>query len=625
MDKSVLPYYERELRFVRELGAEFAHRFPKVAGRLGITELACADPQVERLFQGFSFLAGRVQQRLDAEFPRFTQQLMARVYPHYLAPTPSMTVVQFVVDPMKRTLGAGFTVERDTVLRARAATQGGTPCEFRTAHTVQLLPIEIESVEYTSVLRDISDLRLPGQEPIKALLRLRLRSRNERFDGLRLSALPLFLRGSDAISARLYEQLITSVSTIVMRWGQLSSDVAVSSEMRPVRPLGFDDEQALLPHTASAFQGYRLLQEYFAFPTRFDFVELTGLAQGMARCQRDWLELILPLTSFDPMLEGAIDAERVLLFATPAINLFPVVCPRIPLSRRNQELHIVPERARPLDYEVHTLTRVVAYATDSKLDRELDPLYAMRGGLDPKAEQACYALERRPIVASPEQLRRESRSHYPGSEVFLNLVEPRGANAATFRSNVRQLGVHALCTNRGLPLLMSFGQGGNDFELKSGVPTEGVRCLVGPSEPRSTVVEGDLAWRLVNHLSLNYLSLCREVGGAEAIRELLASHAQLGDPVLRRQVQGLRGIGSVPVVRPLPAPGPRSFVRGLEIQLECEDQAFAGHGVFTLASVLSAFFAKYASTNSFTETVLTTRERGEVYRFPTQAGRRHML
>jgi type VI secretion system protein ImpG len=626
MDPRLVEYYERELRFVRELGAEFARRFPKLAGRLGLSELACADPHVERLLQGFAFTAGRVHMQLDAEFPLFTQQLIELIYPHQAAPTPSMAVVQFAVDPTKSSLGDGFVVERDTVLRARAATRDGTPCEFRTAHAVDLLPIELESVEYTSVLADIVELRLPSPEPIKALLRMRLRSHNMRFDRLRLDALPLFLPGSDEISARFYEQLITSANHVVMRWGSAASrDFALSSEARPVRPHGFEDEQALLPRTARSWHGYRLLQEYFAFPARFDFIELAGLAQGLARCTSDRVELLVPLTRFDPTLEGTIDRARMALFATPAINLFPLSCPRIPLAGRNRELTIVPDRTRPLDFEVHSLTRVAAHLLDSDVEHELKPHYAVRSGLEQDAELVRYTLERRPAAFAVQPRGTGSRSSYSGSELLLSLSEPSGAGRGARRHNLRQLSVDALCTNRDLPLLLSLGQGGNDFEVRSGAPIEHVCCIAGPTTPRSTPVDGDLAWRLISQLSLNYLSLCQEAGGAQAMREMLGLYAQLGEPTLARQVEGLRGISSAPVIRPLPVPGPRMFARGLEIRLDCDEQAFSGHGVFTLASVLSAFFPKYAPSNSFTETVLFTPDRGEVYRWPTQPGLRHVL
>lgn len=622
MDTRLLPYYERELRYLRELGAEFAQHFPKIAGRLGVSELACADPHVERLLEGVAFLSARVHLKLDAEYPRFTQHLMELVYPHYLAPTPSMTVLQLVPDVRESAVAGGFVVPRGSVLRAPTAQRDAALCEYRSAHAVELWPIEIESVEYTSVLQAVADVRLPTREPLKALLRIRLKTRpGLRFDALQLRSLPLFLRGGDEISARLYEQLMTSAAGLVMRWGPSASEhLAVSSAAQPVRALGFDAEHALLPQGPRSFQGYRLLQEYFAFPSRFDFVELQGLEAGVTRCAAERLELLVPLTRYDSALEGAVDASRVLPFATPAINLFPRRCDRLPLPDRSHELHVVPDRTRPLDFEVHTITRVAAHLPGRDGELEFAPMYAQRA-----RGPAHYALERKPRMLSFQQRRLGTRTPYAGSEVFLSLVEQGGPKP---HGRARQLGVDALCTNRDLPLLLAGDAGRPEFRLQSAAPVSAVRCLAGPTTPRSAPLDGDTSWRLISHLSLNYLSLCQDTDGSgEPLRELLALYARLGDPGLVRQVEGIRGVSSESVVRPIPASvaGPRGFARGLAVTLECEEQAFTGHGVFALASVLAVFFAKHAAINSFTETVLSTRERGEIHRWPTLPGLRQAL
>ena len=624
MDRRLLQYYERELRFVRELGAEFARRFPKVAGRLGITELACDDPHVERLFQGFAFLAAGVGQRLDAEFPQFTSNLMEAVYPQHLGPTPSMAVVEFEPSAQAGSLTSGYTVPRGTVLRTRNNTRGVPGCEYRTGHSVELWPIAIEEVEYTSVLKDIADLHIPSQRPVRGLLRVRLRTSHGRpFNQLSLQKLALHLRGNDERSARLYEALIAQSASLVMRWGHNPSlHTARSSAGQPVQPLGFQDEQALLPCGPAAFRGYRLLQEYFAFPSRFQFVELTGLETGVARCDRDRLDLLIPLMQHDDSLQGAVDKDRLLLYTTPVVNLFPLACDRIALADGVRDLHVVPNRARPLDFEVHSITRVAFTLQGTSQEVELLPQRSMRGRFEREGgERLHYALDRRPRLVGLDEPRVGQRAGYAGSEVYLKVVE--GLSAAFGGS--RQLSVNALCTNRDLPLRLLLGRGGNDFSLESGAPVEVARCVAGPSAPRSSPVEGATAWHMISELTQNYLGVCQEAGGAAALRELLHLYAQLGDPQLRRQPEGVRSVSATPVIRPMPAPGPRSFVRGLEIRVDCEEQAFAAHGVFTLASVLSEFFAKHASIHSFTELVLSTRERGEIHRWPAVAGLRHTL
>jgi type VI secretion system protein ImpG len=625
MDPRFLEYYERELRYLRELGAEFAQQFPKIAGRLGLSEHECADPHVERLLEGFGFMAARVHLKLDAEFPRFTQHLMELVYPHFLAPTPSMTVVQFEASTREGALQDGFVLPRDTVLRTRRSRQDLTACEYRTKRVVKLWPVEIEQVEYTSVLRDLSDMRWPLASQAKALLRIRLRATaGLRFDQIALENLPLFVRGGDEIASRLYEQLVTSHLGLALKPVTPAGGFELSSATRPVRPIGFDDDEALLPYCARSFHGYRLLHEYFAFPQRFSFVELAGLEQGVRRCASDTIDLLIPLSRYEPLLETNVDAGRLVLFAAPAINLFPRECDRVHLSDRSHEVHVVPDRTRPLDLEVHSITKVAAYSTGADVEREFSPLYSARGRLSPQRKPSHYSVQRRPRMLSSQQRRNGSRSIYAGSELFLTLVDGEQASHA---GDLRQLGVTALCTNRDLPMLLTLGQGGNDFVVQSGAPVDAVRCIAGPSAPRPAALDGDVAWRLISHLSLNYLSLCDGGRGKaiEPLREMLSLYAELGDPQLRPQVEGLSSVSSTPVTRPLPGAGALSFGRGIEVSLECDERAFQGSGVFTLASVLSQFFAKYASINSFTETVLRTRERGEVFRWPTTAGLRPAL
>lgn len=612
VDRKLLQYYEQELRFVRELGSEFARKFPKVAGRLGMGDVTNDDPHVERLYQGFAFFAGRVRRQLDAEFPALTESLLERVYPHHLKPTPSIAVVRFQPTLSDGSLTSGFVVPRGTDLRVRSRLAPGSACQYRTAHAVKLWPIVIESVAYTSVLSAISDVRVPAREPIRALLSIRLRVAGGRtFNQLRLQSLPLYLGGSDEVSTRLYEALIKHAGTLVLRWGPRPSEhVAFGDNPESTKQYGFDDDQALLPGVPAAFRGCRLLHEYFAFPARFRSVELVGLGAGISRCTTDKLEIIVPLTQHDPTLEGPLHAERIQLFATPVVNLFSRRCDLSLGQSKDTEIHIVPDRTQPLDLEVHSITRVAARLAGRDEPLEYHPVHA---DVDAGSSslRSRYTIERRARVPHEEEHRSGSRTDYLGSEVFLKLIEPHAED--------RQLVVHALCTNRDLPLLLG-KEGRCEFTLSSGAPVDSVQCIAGPSSPRQSVHDGDMAWQLVSHLNLNYLSLNDTTGGSQAIRDVLALYASLGDPLLKREVDGLRAIDCQSVIGPFPQPGPRTFVRGLEVHLHFEEQAFA-HGVLTLATVLANLFAKQASAHSFAQTVVHWRERGEVYRLPAMIGR----
>lgn len=621
----MLRYYERELQHVREMGAEFAREFPKVAGRLGLEGFECADPYVERLLESFGFMAARVQLKLDSEFPTFTQHLLELVYPHYLAPTPSMAVVRFTPNAREGSLADGVVVPRDTVMRSRLGKREQTTCEYWTKHDVQLWPIELRRVQYTTVLGELNQVRLPGPRRARAMLRLQLNTTSGvRFDQLSLDRLPLFLSGGDATAMRLYEQLSASTIAVVGRTASKPSPAYAVVAGEGARPIGFDDDQALLPYGPRSFQGYRLLHEYFAFPSRFMFVELADLASVVRKCAETELELLVVLDREEPMLEGVVDTSRVLTYCTPAINLFPRQADRVHLSDREHEYHVVPDRTRPLDLEVHSVTHVVGYGTRAESEREFVPLYSVwdQGRLD--EHPAYFTMQRQPRMLSARAQQLGARSTYVGSEVFLSLVDGR---EGPFSHDLRQLGVQTLCTNRDLPLHMSVGQGDTDFTLQSGAPIDSARCVAGPSPPRASHAQGETAWRLISHLSLNYLSLCNtdDQQGAAALRELLGLYADLGDPATSKQVHGLRSVGSRPIVRPLFGSGPVCLIRGIEVNLECDESAFQGTGAFLLGVVLERFFAKYVAINSFTETTLRTLQRGEIVRWPMKSGQRPVL
>jgi type VI secretion system protein ImpG len=216
------------------------------------------------------------------------------------------------------------------------------------------------------------------------------------------------------------------------------------------------------------------------------------------------------------------------------------------------------------------------------------------------------------------------RSSYVGSEVFASLVD---AEQAPLSTELRQLGVEALCTNRDLPLLMSLGSGSTDFSWDFSGPVDAVRCVSGPSKPRPSPVDGDTHWRLISHLTLNYLSLSNSDGGegAVALRELLGLYAFLNEDHVRKEIEGVVSVASKPIYRRIATAGGSAFGRGLEIALDFDESLYEGSGCFLLGAVLEQFLGKYVSLNSFTETVVRTVDRGEIIRWPMRSGRRQIL
>ncbi len=624
MDPRLLHYYNRELQHVRETCGEFAKDYPKIAGRLGLEGFECADPYVERLIEGFAYMAARVQLKVDAEFPGFTQRLLDMVYPDYLAPTPSMGIVQFAPDMSQGTLNEGVVLPCGTVLRSLLDKGAQTPCEYRTAHEVTLWPIALGACRYLGSTAEVGARGIAELRGVKAGLQMRLETTaGVSFDRSMLGVLALYLRGGDPVATQLYEQLVANAVAVVVQPTRGDDKWREVIDKPSIRPLGFADEQALLPHGPRSFHGHRLVREYFAFAERFMFVEL-NLGAALRRCADTEVEIVVLFDRAAPPLVDAVDAARFALFCTPVINLFPKRADRIHISGRQNEFHVVPDRSRPLDFEVYGITSVVGHGTGNAPACVFSPFYECSDATDFRQHGAYYTVQREQRVVSSRQRRVGPRSSYIGSETFVALVD---ADEAPFRSDLRQLALETLCTNRDLPLDMPVGVGKTDLTLDIHAPVQSGRFVAGPTEPRPTIAKREMAWRLISHLSLNYLSLANadDRQGAAALREMLGLHAVATDSAVQKQIDGVRSIVANPIHRRLPSPGPITFGRGLEVVLTFDETAFEGIGAFLLGSVLARFFARYVSINSFTETVLKTQSRGEIMRWPATMGQRHAL
>ncbi len=626
MDPRLLHYYKNELEYVREIGAEFALEYPKIAGRLGMSGLDVSDPYVERLLEGFAFLTARVQLKLDAEFPRFTQQLLECLFPIYLAPVPSMVMVHLQPIGADPALLAGVEVQRGTVLRSLLGKGDQTTCEYRTAHKVTLWPLQVQEAQYVGSPRDLAAFALPEVANLRAGIRLRLQTLGKAtFGQLPLRSLPLFLQGPEDLPMHLHEQLLANTIAVVVRpaskpvpWQRQLPDGAVQA-------VGFQDHEALLPLAPRAFQGHRLLQEYFTFPERFRYIELRGL-DAATRAAGDARELDV-FFLFDrpaPRLENNVDPSRFCLFTTPAINLFEKRCDRIHLDPTQPDYHVVPDRSRPLDFEVHSLLEVTGHGTADEQEQAFRPLYGTDDFALPGIDQRYYTIERRQRRQTQAPRPGGPRSSYVGSEIFLTLTD---SQLPPFDPALAQLAVRAMCSNRDLPLLMPLGQLQTDFTMEATAPVQGVRCIAGPTRPRPSLAHGDTAWRLIDQLTLNYVTLVDQDSrqGAVALRELLAVYGDSTDRHVQKQVQGVRSVRCEPVARRLPTPGPLAFGRGLLITLTCDESQFEGSSAYLLGCVLERFFARSVSLNSFTETVLHTVERGEIARWPPRIGNRQLL
>ena len=624
MDRRLLDLYNRELAHLRAMGAEFAKEYPKIAGRLGgLDEFQqCQDPFVERLIEGFAFLAARVQLKLSAEFPRFTQSLLETIYPHYLAPTPSMCIVQFEPDLSEKGLADGFLIPRGSSLYSMLGESEQTRCEYQIAHDVTLWPIQVSQANYYT--RELPSLGLPNLPDVKAGIRIRIQSpAGLPLSQVKMDSLTLHLVGVGEVPMRLYEQFFANAVAVVVQPATKPIKWQKVLDASCIRRVGFENSQKLLPYDARSFRGYRLLHEYFAFPQRFMFVELTDLGGAIRRCDENQLDVIILFRELSAGLEGIVSADNLRLFCSPAINLFEKRLDRILVSDKFSEFHVVPDRTRSQDFEVYKITKVVGYGARSDQLQEFPPFYLAKDLGD--SGTGYYVVNRVPRhLAQASGLRRQRSRTYAGSEVYLSLVD---STSAPYSDDLKQLGVEALCTNRDLPLHMPIGVGASDFTMDETAPCTSIRCLGVPTSPKPSYAEGETAWRIINHLSLNYLSLTNtnEREGASALRDILRLYGSTADPQTRKQIDGVRSISCRPTNRRIITSGSIAFARGLEMTVTLDEASFEGSGVFLLGAVLEQFFAGYVSINSFTETIVKTLERGEIMRWAMRGGCRPIL
>lgn len=614
MDPRLLDHYREELAHLREMGAEFARDFPKIASRLAMDGTEVADPYVERLLEGFAFLAARVQAKQEAEHPRLVSHLVESLHPGFDAPVPSMAVMRMSVDVSDPNLARGFRLPRGSAVISELPRGQDTRCEFRTAHALTLWPVEIVDVRCFARAVDPAWRAVPALHGAAGGLRVRLRvGGGQSWGALGLDRLAFHIAAPDDVAWRLHEAVLgTGLGTWVA--GPPGTESLQWRDAGSLRPLGFGEEEALLPETLHRFSGHRLLQELAAMPQRFLFFEVTDLAHRLARVAGDTVELVLPFSRADASLEAVVDAGSLALHCVPAVNLFPRRLDRVPVGPDRWEHHVVPDRTRPMDFEVHHLLSVTGFG-GGEGPQAFHPLYATHHDA-PSDAPGFYTVRREPRVLSARQQSQGPRSAYIGDEVYVSLVDPRHA---PYRDDLRQLSVTAAVTNRDLPTLLPRDAGAAPgsppaWRLDTPGPVLRVDALRGPTRPLARHPVGDPGWRLVGLLTLNQWPWLDESPerAAATLRRLLALCGPPDDPAWRRQVDGVRRLEARSVVRRLPFDGPLSFGAGAELTLTVDELAFQGASAFALGAVLERWFARDAAINTFTQLRLDSLQRGRV-------------
>jgi type VI secretion system protein ImpG len=613
MRDDVLLYYERELTYLREVGAQFAGKYPKIAARLMLEESKeSEDPHVERLLEAFAFLAARVHLKLDDDFPEITEALLGIVYPHFIRPVPSMSIVELHLDMERGKLTTGLEIDSGTVLYSRPV--GGVPCKFRTCYDTTVWPVSVTGAEWTS----------PNQlrPPLRALdaayaLRLAVTSAPDApLPKLELDRLRFHLTGENNLVHALYELLCSKLTRIVVRDPSNPKVPPVTLPAGSLRPVGFAEDEGMAPYPLRSHIGYRILQEFFAFPSKFLFVDVTGLDTVWGAGFRNNAELIFLFSSAGDeeraqRLEIGISPKTFRLGCVPIVNLYPQTTEPILLDQRKYEYEIKPDIRRPAATEVFSLDEVASIDSDTHEIVTYRPFYSYRQEAA-GARNECYWIANR---------RASHRLNDDASDMYISLVDRSGRTAFP---DVDTLTVRTTCTNRNLPARLPFGNADGDFELEGSTPIKSIVALTKPTLPLRPPTSKMALWHLVSHLSLNHLSLVED--GRDALQQILRLYDFTESPFAQKMIEGITALKSRPHFAPIVAEHGVTFARGTRVELELDEEQFVGGGVYLFASVIEHFLALYATLNSFTQLSASSRQRKEVIReWPPRAGQKILV
>ncbi len=613
MRDDLLLYYERELDYLRKSAAQFAEKHPKVASRLVLEPTKCEDPHVERLLEAFAFLAARVHLKLEDEFPEITEALLTVVYPQLVRPIPSLSVVEFQLDPEKGKLTSGLKIDRNAQLYSKPIS--GVPCTFRTCYDTTLWPITVTAAEWNAPSR-----LKPAVKTSDSAWAIRLElqcARDVSFTSLKPDKLRFYLDGESGLVNILYELLFSRLNRIQIR------DLTPGSRLAPVNlpasalnAVGFAPDEGMVPYPSASFAGHRLLMEYFAFPEKFFFVDLCGLEAVAAAGFKDTIEVIFLLSEVEgsgrvQRLELELSKKTFRLGCAPIVNLFPQTAEPIQLNQRRAEYSVVPDVRRPYSVEIFSVDQVTAINSQSQKITNFEPFYSLRHSAR-RDDRACFWLARRRPSARPND---------DGTDISLSLVD---LSLSTVEPDATVLSVRTTCTNRDLPSRLPFGNQDSDFELEGAAAMKRIVALRKPTAPVRPALGKGVLWRLVSHLSLNYLSLVAE--GKDALQEILRLYDVGRTAYSQNVIQSILQINSRPHFARLVSEQGVSFARGLRIEMEIDEDQFTGGGAFLFAAVLDRFFGLAASLNSFTQLSVKTPQRKEgLHEWEPRSGRRMLV
>ncbi|MDB5920918.1 MAG: vasA [Massilia sp.] len=597
--EELLPYYERELGFLRRYSREFSERYPKIAGRLLIAGEVCEDPHIERMIESFALLNARVSKRLDDDYPQFTEALFEVLYPHYLRPFPSCSIARFDFGGGAAQLSTAGEMPRGTELSTRPVNGGA--CTFRTAYPVTMAPVALTRARFSAILDAPEAVAAPPGATSSLSLTIETTA-DLALANLGLASLRVFIDGEPSFCAALRDALFMRT---VKGYAEVDHNRRwIALPKIPVSPAGFAEDESLIPYPARSHPAYRFLTEYFCFPEKFNFFDIdlaaicTALPAGARKFTLHLALAGLRSDSNNARMLGTLSVNNVLLGCTPVVNLFSQHGVPIRLTHTTESYPVLADGRRAHAYDIYSIDSVKLVRETPQGESVVDfhPFYSLRHGQTPEKNGHYWVMRRNEVIATSS----------PGFETAMSIVDIDFDPAA---SETDTLSLELTCTNRDLPASLTYGVAGGDLFLAGGSNVRAISFLRKPT-PAYRFLRGRGAhWRLISHLSLNHLSLSG--GGLEAFREMLTLYDLPRSAISQRQISGIDAISHKPATAWMPGNPFPCLVRGVEVGLTIDEEAFVGSGIHAFAHIVECFLGLYVHANSFTGLVVISKKNGE--------------
>ncbi|MBA5607400.1 type VI secretion system baseplate subunit TssF [Duganella sp. FT3S] len=608
----LIPYYEAELALLRRNMRAFGERFPGLASKMELSGGICKDPHIERMMEGTALLAARVSKRMDDDFPLFTESLLEMLYPHYLRCFPPCSIAQLDLRHTKAEAAEEvITVPRGAVMKSLQ--EQGVKCLFSTANDVLLAPLAVTGARFHAVI-DAPHATGLGAGVSSSIGITISCTGPASLAGLTLPRLRLFIDGDPLFCAALRDTLFMRVACACLvlpgqpDWRRLARV--------PLRAVGFSEDEALLPCGARSHPAYRLLTEYFAFPEKFNFIDMDWAAiaaQLPPDCRSVTLQLALANVAGGSHLArtlGSLGPHNLLPHCVPVVNLFKRPAAPVSISHAAPDYALLADAADPAAYEIYDVQSASLVTDPARRDgtEALQPFYGRRHRHAGNQPPRYWVTRRDPVTALLS----------PGHETRIALVDQELAPCAP---TAPTLSVELLCSNRDLPSSLPYGQPDGDLVLDGTLASTTIRLLRKPTASCRFETGNSAHWRLIAHLSLNHRALSSM--GLEEFRTMLALYDLPRSPVTQRHIQGVVDLHYRTAQTWVGRQPHAALMPGVEIHVTLDEAAFVGGGIHLFVQVLDHFFGLYGQINVYSQLVVLSKRTGdELWKCPPRSADR---